>query len=71
VAQQAGQHRNIPIPGKTPNSEAALACWPAADGEGIVSHAGDQPVAGPGPVRGHHQPPPETAAVQRQGGNRV
>jgi len=25
---------------------------------GQLIEAGDQPVAGPGPIRGHHQPPP-------------
>ena len=27
--------------------------------------AGDQPVAGPGPIRGHHQPPPERRRQRR------
>ena len=35
---------------------------------GQLIEAGDQPVAGPGPVRGHHQPPPE---LRRQRGDRV
>ena len=65
-----GLRRDQPDRGPLPGAELP------ADGVGQLVpgpgrqliKAGDQPVAGPGPVRGHHQPPPE---LRRQRRDRV